>query len=92
VIAVTFAKAFRRHVECPDESIAPSDTMTLGDVLAAYFDRRPAVRGYVVDDTGQLRRHVTVFVGNDQVTHADAMVTDVPDGSTVHIFQALSGG
>jgi hypothetical protein len=93
MITVTFAKAFRRHVECPDESIDPAGaTTTLGDVLAGYFERRPAVRGYVVDDRGSLRRHVTVFVGDDQVAHAGALATDVPDGATVHIFQALSGG
>jgi hypothetical protein len=92
VITVTFAKAFRRHVECPDESIEVAAAVTLGEVLAGYFERRPAVRGYVVDDTGSLRRHVTVFVGDDQVAHAGALATDVPDGSTVHIFQALSGG
>lgn len=93
MITVTFAKAFRRHVDCPDD---PLDTgaaeSTLGDVLACYFARHPAVRTYVLDDTDALRRHVTVFVGNDQVAHRDALTTPVADGATVHVFQALSGG
>lgn len=46
----------------------------------------------MVDDVGALRRHVTVFVGNDQVPHRDAMDAPVADGTTVHLFQALSGG
>lgn len=92
MISVTFAKAFRRHVACPDETIDAAATATLGDVLASYFERNPAVRGYVVDDTGALRRHVTVFVGDEQVAHSSALTTSVPDGTTVHIFQALSGG
>ena len=93
MITVTFAKVFRRHVDCPDEAIAgdAADAVLL-DVLDSYFARHPAVRTYVLDDAGALRRHVTVFVGNDQVAHRDAMSTRVADGTTVHVFQALSGG
>lgn len=87
--AVVFAKAFRRHVECPDEHI---DGATVGDVLAAYFTLHPAARSYVLDDAGQLRRHVTVFVDGVQATHLDAPTTPVTPNSTVHLFQALSGG
>ncbi|WP_116998212.1 MoaD/ThiS family protein [Desertimonas flava] len=93
MIAVTFAKAFRRHVDCPDEEIAAGrEPPTLQRVLDEYFARRPAVRTYVLDDAGALRRHVTVFIANDQVPHRDALSTAVPDGTTVHVFQALSGG
>lgn len=44
---VVFAKAFRRHVECPDGEVAGS---TVGEVLAGYFERHPAVRSYVLGD------------------------------------------
>lgn len=93
MITVTFAKAFRRHVDCPDETLAAEPLEpALAAVLDRYFRRHPAVRTYVLDDAGALRRHVTVFVGNDQVAHRDALTTTVADGATVHIFQALSGG
>lgn len=92
MITITFATAFRRHVDCPDETVEPAAATMLRDVLATYFERHPTVRTYVVDDVGALRRHVTVFVGNDQVPHRDAMDAPVADGTTVHLFQALSGG
>lgn len=93
MITVTFAKAFGRHVDCPDESLYPAlAERVLGDVLEDYFAKHPAVRTYVLDDTGALRRHVTVFVGNDQVAHRDALAAPVGDGTTIHVFQALSGG
>ena len=90
MITVTFAKAFRRHVECPDEAIGRATT--LGSVLDAYFGRHPAVRGYVLDDRGELRRHVTVFVDNVQLNHREALAAPVGSRSTIHVFQALSGG
>lgn len=87
---VVFAKAFRRHVECPDEQI--DAVATLGAALDAYFERHPKVRGYVVDEAGRVRKHVTVFVDGEQITHVDAPTAPVADSSTVHVFQALSGG
>lgn len=86
---VEFARAFRRHVECPVEQI---DGGTLGDVLAGYFDRHPAVRSYVLDDQGSVRKHITLFVDNEQVDHRTGAGVAVGPSSSVHVFQALSGG
>ena len=87
---IVFAKAFRRHVDCPDGEFG--DVASVGAALDAYFAAHPAVRGYVLDDAGRIRRHVTVFVDGDQVSHVDALATPVTPSSTIHIFQALSGG
>lgn len=87
--AVTFAQAFRRHVDCPDEMI---EATTVGEALATYFDRHPRVRGYVVDDAGALRRHVTVFADDRQLHHREALTTPVDATATIYMFQALSGG
>ncbi|MCC7541341.1 MAG: MoaD/ThiS family protein, partial [Deltaproteobacteria bacterium] len=47
---------------------------------------------FVLDETGRLRRHVNVFVGDepiyDRVRLSDALAAD----SRVFIVQALSGG
>jgi hypothetical protein len=86
---IEFARAFRRHVDCPVEDVAGS---TLGDVLGGYFDRHPAVRGYVLDDQGEFRKHITLFVDNEQIDHRRGAATPVGAASSVHVFQALSGG
>lgn len=89
MVRLVFAKAFRRHVECPDAEVAGR---TLGEVLEQYFESHPQVRGYVLDERGGVRRHVTVFVGERQVPHVDALEGSVSEGDTVYLFQALSGG
>jgi hypothetical protein len=86
---VEFARAFRRHVECPVEEV---DGSTLGDVLDGYFDRHPTVRGYVLDDRGEFRKHITLFVDDEQVDHRRGAAAAVRPSSTVYVFQALSGG
>ncbi len=86
---VVFAKAFRRHVDCPD---AVARGTTVRDVLDTYFADHPTVRGYVVDDAGAVRKHVAVFVNDDLITDRAQLRDGVGDGDRVHIFQALSGG
>lgn len=84
-----FTKALQRHVECPADDVTGS---TVAEVLAGYFERHPGVRHYVVDDQGQLRKHVAVFVGGEQVHDRRAMSDPVAPGSEVYVMQALSGG
>lgn len=84
-----FAKAFRRHVDCPDVDVAGA---TVRQVLAAYFGENPAVRSYVVDESFALRRHVAVFVNDRQLIDRRELSDPVADTDEVYVFQALSGG
>jgi sulfur-carrier protein len=84
-----FAKAVRRHVDCPDEQVPGA---TLREVLNSYFDRHPAVRSYIVDEHGAVRKHIAVFVNSQLVNDRTHLDLAVGDGDEIHVFQALSGG
>ena len=86
---VVFAKAFRRHVDCPDTAVSGG---TVGEVLHAYFELHPGVRGYVVDESGAVRKHVAVFHNDDLITDRTGLGDPVAAGDRIHVFQALSGG
>lgn len=89
MVEVDFAKAFRRHVDCPSESVPGS---TVREALAIYFERHPQVRKYVVDDAGSARRHVAIFHNDDLIADRSALTDVITDGDRIHVFQALSGG
>jgi sulfur carrier protein ThiS len=89
VSKVVFAKAVRRHVDCPDEHVPGG---TLGAVLDGYFTRHPAVRSYIVDEHGAVRKHIAVFVNGQLIADRSRLDLPVGDGDEVHVFQALSGG
>lgn len=84
-----FTQNLRRHVACPTEEV-PGDTL-LG-ALEAYFARHPAVRGYVLDEQGRLRHHVTLFIDGEQLRARDRLDAPLAEGATVSVMQALSGG
>jgi molybdopterin converting factor small subunit len=86
---VSFTSNLRRHVDCPAADV---DGDTVREVLDAYFTTHPAVRSYVLDEQGRVRRHVAVFVDGDQLTDVVGQTDPTNPGSEVVVMQALSGG
>jgi hypothetical protein len=86
---VIFTANIQRHVICPEAEVPGS---TVRDVLDRVFAQNPQARGYVLDDQAGLRKHVTVFVDGKMVRDRSRLADAVSEKSTVHVFQALSGG
>ena len=86
---VFFTRALQRYLPVP-----PIEVMggTVGEALAAVFAQRPALRGYVLDDQGALRRHVAVYVDGDPVKDRAGLADPVEPRAEIHVFQALTGG
>ena len=61
-------------------------------VLDGYFAQHPRVRGYVLDDEGAVRQHVTVFVGESTIHDRRTLSDPVGPGQEVVVMQALAGG
>ena len=89
MVIVEFAPSLRRHVDCPQQSLAVS---SLRDALEVALVAAPALSHYVFDDQRAIRKHVAVFI-NDQMlrdrTQLDVMLVD---GDRILVIQALSGG
>jgi hypothetical protein len=86
---IVFTTALQRHVECPDEAV---DGATVRAALEAYFARHAAARTYVLDEQGELRHHVVVFVDGVQVRDRAELGESVGAGGEIYVMQALSGG
>ncbi len=65
---------------------------TVRELISELERRYPGFALYVVDETGRLRRHVNVFVGNEPICDRDTLSDAVKPSDEVFIMQALSGG
>jgi len=86
---VAFTPNLARHVECP-RCEAPGATVR--EVLDGVFAENPRLRGYVVDERGALRKHMSVFVDGRQLADRERLSDPVEPGSEIYVMQALSGG
>jgi molybdopterin synthase sulfur carrier subunit len=68
------------------------DAGALSDVLKALDAAHPGFADRLLDDDGNLRRFVNVFVDDDDVRYLEGLATNVPDGQTVSIIPAVAGG
>jgi molybdopterin synthase sulfur carrier subunit len=65
---------------------------TLSDVISALEATHPGFADRLLDEAGQLRKFVNVFVADDDVRYLDGLATAVRDGDTVSIIPAVAGG
>lgn len=65
---------------------------TLAEVFAAIDRRHPGFVSRVLDDSGDLRSYVNVYVGDLDARSSGGLATAVPDGSEVMVIPAMSGG
>ncbi|QNP59685.1 MoaD/ThiS family protein [Paenacidovorax monticola] len=86
---VEFAPALTRHVPCTPQQVAAP---TLRAALDRALDAAPALRSYVLDEQGAVRRHVAVFVNARQIASRSALDIPLEDGDRVVVIQALTGG
>jgi molybdopterin converting factor small subunit/photosystem II stability/assembly factor-like uncharacterized protein len=61
---------------------------TVGEVIDMLERTYPRLRGWVIDERGQVREHIAIFV-NGERTGAEA---PVEASDTVHVLPAISGG
>jgi len=86
---VSFTSALQRFLPAPTVQV---EGATVADALAAVFVTRPALRGYVLDDQGVVRRHVAVYVNGNPVRDRETLADPVRPKDEIYVFQALSGG
>ena len=65
---------------------------SLREVIARLDDAYPGLAGRILDNEGELRRFVNVYVGDEDVRLAQGLDTAVPAGAQVSVIPAVAGG
>jgi sulfur carrier protein ThiS len=86
---VEFAPALTRHVPCPPQQVRAE---SLAAALEASFAAAPAMRGYVLDEQGAVRKHVAVFVNGAMIRSRSELGAPLRPDDRVLVVQALTGG
>ena len=68
------------------------DLATVGDALDRLRRELPGVYDRIVTERREVRAHVNVFVGSEDIRWSGGLGTPLPDGSEVVILPSVSGG
>lgn len=86
---IVFTQQLRRFTATPELDTSAS---TLRAALEAAFAENPALRGYVLDDQGHMRRNVVAFIDGQRCLERVRLDAALRPDSQVHVLQALSAG
>ena len=75
----------RQAGEQPEHEV---DAPTVAGLLRSLEEAHPALAGWILDERGDIRRHINVFV-NGELRDGDAAVTAE---DRVDVLPAISGG
>ncbi|MGN6665553.1 MAG: MoaD/ThiS family protein [Trinickia sp.] len=84
-----FAASIQRHIAVPEREVV---ARSVDEALSIAFADEPRLRGYILDDQGGLRRHLSVFVDGNPLRDRRRLSDPVDKDSRIFVVQALSGG
>ena len=64
---------------------------TVNDALQSLWQQHPALRDRVLNEQGEIRQHVNIFSGSDDIKREEGLATKLSTNE-LHIFNAVSGG
>lgn len=68
------------------------DASTVREMISALDAKHPGLRARICEDTGEVRRFVNVFVGDEDIRFLQGLDTPLNDGISVSIIPAVAGG
>ncbi|MGD0615812.1 MAG: ubiquitin-like small modifier protein 1 [Verrucomicrobiota bacterium] len=75
-----------------NEEVVQVNAGTIGEAIAELQSRYPGIRDRLVDDKGDVRRFVNVYVNEEDIRFLKNQQTPLQDGDEISIIPAIAGG
>ncbi len=92
MITVELPRALCSFAETQASIVLDDSYETVGDALTALGKRSPKALDRIMDERGDVRRHVNIFVNGESIRFLDGLDTPAPEGSSILVLAAVSGG
>ena len=89
-VSVRIPTILRNYTDGASEVTA--EGATLSEVLDDLEANHAGIKARVLDDSGELRRFVNIYIGNDDVRFIEGLASPTPDGTKISIIPAVAGG
>lgn len=68
------------------------EAATIGDAIGELQTKYPGIKERLVDDSGEVRRFVNIYVNEEDIRFLQNKETPIKDGDEVSIIPAIAGG
>jgi molybdopterin converting factor small subunit len=91
-IAVVLPRPLQVYARGRGTVVVDRPCATVAEAMSCVADAWPAVIDRVLTEQRDVREHVNIFVGEENIRFAQGLQTRVGDGDTIMIVAAVSGG
>jgi len=75
-----------------NEELIEINAATIGEAITELQNRFPGIQERLVDDKGEVRRFVNVYVNEEDIRFLKNRETPLKDGDEISIIPAIAGG
>ncbi len=69
-----------------------TDKQTLSDAIDQFVNEYPGVKENMLDDNGNVRSYIKIYIGDEEVNPADDDTTELKADTEISIVPAIAGG
>jgi sulfur-carrier protein len=92
VIRVELPNVFCSYPNATPSVVIEGSCRTIADAFSAVGKKSPGALDRIMDERGDIRRHVNVFVNGENIRFLAGVNTPVPNDATILVIAAVSGG
>ena len=74
------------------KSILKAKSEILSGVLNELFKAYPDIKDHLMDDKGELRNFVNIFINGEDTRYGDGLNTKIKNGDDIRIIPSIAGG
>ena len=75
-----------------EHELVTVEAATIGDAISELQTQFPGIKERLVDDNGEVRRFVNIYVNEEDIRFLENKETPIKDGDEVSIIPAIAGG
>ena len=75
-----------------NEEVVEVTAKNIGEAIAELQSRFPGIQERLVDEKGEVRRFVNVYVNEEDIRFLQGSQTPLKDGDEISIIPAIAGG
>lgn len=75
-----------------NEEVVEVNAKNIGEAIAELQSRYPGIQERLVDEKGEVRRFVNVYVNEEDIRFLKNQQTPLKDGDEISIIPAIAGG
>jgi sulfur-carrier protein len=80
------------RVAAGGQSTVAVEGATVGEVFEELIRQHPGLRDQLLTPEGDVHRHLTIFLNDDDIRYLSKLDTKVGEGDTVTLMPAVAGG